>query len=63
MRVGHTENIGKIVLALKLDPERYHHHPHYASQFIFELHHKGDEKVTLAETDKKDFYVITKYDD
>jgi hypothetical protein len=46
LSVGHTENIAKIVLALNLDPAKYHLHPLYASQFIFELHHKANKEVT-----------------
>lgn len=63
MTVGHTENIAKIVLSLNLDPEQFHHHPLYASQFIFELHHKANKDVMWAVTDKQDFYVVAKYDD
>lgn len=63
MVVGHTENIAKIVLALKLDPSKYNYHPYYASNFFFELYHDSTKPITKGTTDKKDFYVVVKYND
>lgn len=61
--VGHTENIAKLVLALELDPTKYHNHPYYASNFMFELYHNSSIPFQKGQFNKDEYYVMIKYND